>query len=382
MKRFDRRCFCAGVGFTLARIFLPRGDSHAAIVAPLAPTKLSYESIGETGPLGTPVNAIAWSSDGQLLALTSRGGRVVQLWDAKSKKKIWELNKQVADDSSSLAFTLDGTHLIISSALVGAEYRNVALSLIEVETGRLARNIDRPSNLNVDSHKASWATSWALNSAGTRLAASFFSVSRIPFAVYDTSDWRIASVIDSPSSWPRDRRFAFDPISGALATNAPALLLGAPNPSGNRPIGRPPSIEVWDVDAAKLIKRLPPHGAIRAYVPKSHSVIIGGIVPLLSVPQQLSYISLLDSVSEMKNTIAQVAGQVRDVAVNYNGTVFSSVCWGDILTVWRMSEDKTVLMWSRELDLSRRAYIGGPAFHPKVDIMAFAINNQLCLSQV
>jgi hypothetical protein len=150
------------------------------------------------------------------------------------------------DGSSSLAFTRDGKHLIISSALTGAEAPNVALSLVDVETGRVAKNIDRPPGMD----KARNATSWALNATGTRLAASFFSVPRIPFAVYDTEDWHVVAVIDSPSSFPRDRPFAFDPISGVLATNAPALLLGAPSPSGNRPIGRPASIPLPSATSA------------------------------------------------------------------------------------------------------------------------------------
>jgi WD40 repeat protein len=372
MMSCNRRDICAGLGLTALNTMLSNGNAHGGIMIPgVAPSKLTYEPLTETGPAGTAVNAIAWSPDGELLATTTRGGTLVQLWDVKAKKNIWELQKGIADQSLSLVFTLDGKHLIISSALAGAERHGVVLSLVDVETGRVTKNIGRPEGME----EAGVARNWVLNATGTRLAVSFFTVEPIPFPVYDTADWHAAAVIDS-----RARRFVFDPVSGVLAANAPASWIGEKNTSSRRLDYSTAGIEIWDVDANRLLKKMPSYGRIHTYVPQSHVMVLTSLDPQRPPLQQITDISLLDSISETKNTIMQFMGTAGLVAVNRDGFVFSALVTGSDMAVWRMSEDKSEVTWSRRLELTGAGF-SAPVFNPKADLMAFAIENRLCLAQ-
>jgi WD40 repeat protein len=101
-----------------------------------------------------------WHPDGEMLATATRNGAIVQLWDIHSKEPLWELHK-VSDGSRSLTFSSNGKYLITSSALAQAEGPDVGFSLIDIETGRAEKNIDRPGELKL----ARLATSWTLNKA-------------------------------------------------------------------------------------------------------------------------------------------------------------------------------------------------------------------------
>jgi WD40 repeat protein len=374
----SKRIFCLGLGAAAINAMLSSGSARGELIIPhIQSPKLVYDPIGETGPLGTLVDAMAWHPDGLRLATKSWGGTSIQLWDVEAKKRIWELRKPVGDSGSSLAFTPDGKQLIISSALSAAEDHDAGLSLVDVESGIIARNIRRPEGME----NASFAANWALNASGSRLAVSFFSARRLPFAVYDTATWQ-AVVIDSPAF--HQRRFVFDPVSGVVATHAPALLLGAPNPTGIRPVGRPPSIEIWDVDTPRLVRRLfIPYSPI-AYLPRSQVLVMLGMTSALpneNVTYNITLFDTTDDKSEHTKNIMNFTDQVKEIAVGFNGDVLFAATWGGTLTTRKMSKDKMELMWSRDLDV-KQASVDAPVFNPKSDRMAFAMNNLICLAQI
>lgn len=374
----SRRSFCAGLSSAIACATLSTSKAEEQIIVPnLETAKLQYDTLAETGPAGTYVEAIVWHPNGEWLATTTRGRTSVQLWDIKSKKSIWQLHTQAGVGSSSLAFSSNGKHLITSSAVASADSLNVGLSLINTESGLVQKNVARPEELK----NAKFATSWALNKDGTRLAAGFFSVTPVPFAVYNTSDWSVAAVVDSPAVFPLGRPFAFEPISSMLATLTPSVMAGKPN-TADRHVVRPAAIELWDIEANRLVKsiqRFP--GFLRTYIPNSHLlVLVSTDLPSQDVPA-MSNISIFDPLEEMVVRTVKLSGSIGNVAVSKNGSVFSAGSLEGRVTAWGMSSDYSSLEWSFATE-RKLEYVAGPVFNPASDVIAFAVGNQLCLSKI
>src|SRR5262249_23634954 len=154
-----------------------------------------------------------------------------------------------------------------------------------------------------------------------------------------------------------------------------ALLLGNPGP--DRPIGRPASFELWDVDANRLVRRRPlSYGLLRTYVPNSHLLVLVAVDLPSQGSQQISHITLLDAENDTINATVDVVGQVENVAVSRDGFVFSAMSSDGHLSLWRTTEDHGKLTTLQSLEV-KHAAMAGPEFGPASDTIAFAINNLL-----
>ena len=369
----DRRKFNVVLISALFREFFVCNNAKGEAVIPtVTGSNINFEELGETGPIGTGVNAIAWSPDGNLLALTTRGGSHIQLWDVIAKRKVWEQNKRIPDGSTSLEFHKGG-QLIISSAADNDP--NAALSLLDAETGKIIHNIDKPA---VFEHRT-FATSWRLNAEGTRLAARFYTAKPMPLAVYETDNWRIKSIIDSVST-PHRRNFAFDPLSGFLATNTPPILLGKPNPRGEIKFARQALIELWDVDSNQLKAQFPMvHGWLSDYMPgSSHMLLVS--IRSTSENSVSGEINVFDPGREVVLRSLAYEGQIRHLAVSRDGACIAAAFWGWPLVLWRLSPNHPDT--SPQTVEVTRADVAGPAFSPAANTMVFGLGNKVYMGTI
>ena len=363
----------AVVGFLLDYVLLTSNARGEAVKATVSNSGFQFKVFCETGPLGTSINAVAWNPDGKLLAVSTRGGTSIQLWDVATAKKKWEYFKKNPDNSTSLAFTRSGQELIVSAA--NSDLADAGLSLISVKTGAVVQHIQQPSTFD----QSTFATTWRLNADGSRLAAGFFTARPLPLVVYETDTWQIKSLVDSVSS-RKDRHFAFSPNSGLLAVNAPQKLSGKPNPQGVRPVERPSSIELWDVEVNQLRARLPTaNGALWEYVPRSDIMVLA-LGNNVSSGNPSGELRFFDVAKEEVIRTLHYEGLLRQVAVSADGVFVAATFWGGPLTLWDLSSNQRDLS-PQLLDVGS-ADCAGLAFSPTGEWLAFSLENELCLKEL
>jgi len=92
------------------------------------------------------VVALAWSPDGSTLATGTIFNIVITLWDARTGQKLRELRRTSPSivSADTLAFTADGKYLVTPTSSRTEDNQHVAMTLWDVATGSIARQIPGP----------------------------------------------------------------------------------------------------------------------------------------------------------------------------------------------------------------------------------------------
>lgn len=231
----------------------------------------NYEKLGEIGRVA--LFGLAWSPDGEFIASSGVGGTIVCLWHVASKRRVWELHRlsQGMGSNRSLCFTTDGQYLITSAV---TELEHGYLALVDAKTGAVVHSIDAPSGSIISSHRAG---AFALSPDGKYLASTPLAVGHADLIVYDATNWTVKRTL--PFENGTDRDFAFDPVTGALATQTVWMPeIEAPY----KPIGkftrvpRTDGVEIWNLESGEIVQYFPAHpGSIHAlrYAPGTQTLL-------------------------------------------------------------------------------------------------------------
>jgi WD40 repeat protein len=205
---------------------VPTADTRSADAPAAAPrvTVLSDEA--------SPA-ALAWSPDGATLAIAGAFNlrnypRLrITLWDVKSGARLGGLANErgVGTSGTSLAFTADGKSLIAPITNSAAEHQHVAMTVWDVASGSITRQIpgplpDKPIGYNN-------GQSLALSPDGTVLAISVYPLDHL-CALYDTAHWGLIGLLRVDEVMPQMLAFSPDGSVLAIAGQGSSIVLFDP----------------------------------------------------------------------------------------------------------------------------------------------------------
>jgi WD40 repeat protein len=146
-------------------------------------------------PGGSPT-AIAWSPDGKLLATSDSLNLRITIWDFAAGTALHTV-KRTFFGGNSLAFTSDGRYLLTSAVAPTGDDNRKSLSLIDVASGQIARDIDGPIE-----HSSNVATNvaqlFAVSSKGDHVAAITRTSNTEFLNIYDQQSWALLSTRQVP----------------------------------------------------------------------------------------------------------------------------------------------------------------------------------------
>ncbi|HEX4427122.1 MAG TPA: hypothetical protein VH079_17115 [Terriglobales bacterium] len=164
----------------------------AASNAPLRLRKIALfrRAPGKIGP--PEVTGVGWSPDGTMLAGYSAYGTLVTIWDTSTGNQLKALNVLGRPHYvDSLFFLRNGHQLVTPITLNSREDNQYSLSLWNVDSGTVDKNIAGPfAGPSMENQPGALA----LSPDGKRIAMSLTSGGR-PVTVYSTQDWSIEQSI-------------------------------------------------------------------------------------------------------------------------------------------------------------------------------------------
>jgi WD40 repeat protein len=173
-----------------------------------APSKLS----------ASEVTGVAWSPDGSMLAGYSAYGAMATIWDASTGRQLNALRITGRPYYvRALFFLSDGHQLITPITLSSRQDNQYSLSLWNLDSGLVERNIEGPFGLSAENQPSALA----LSPSGDQLAMSVTPGGR-PVTVYSTQDW---SIVQSIKTHEQQRDFD-TAVSLAFSTDGKTLAIG------------------------------------------------------------------------------------------------------------------------------------------------------------
>lgn len=135
--------------------------------------------------LDNPVTAIAWSPNGHVIGTSEQGDTIVKIWDSETGQLLHTIHKSY-QGSNRLLFSKNGQYLITSFAGSFDGKNRGALTIIDVSTGRIIRDVDGPhdpSNFVIANDPADFV----LSPDGFLLYVRYNSDDQIRY--YNTNNW-------------------------------------------------------------------------------------------------------------------------------------------------------------------------------------------------
>jgi WD40 repeat protein len=235
-----------------------------------APSEIRSALVAQNG-----VTGVGWSSDSSMLAGYSANGTAVTIWEASTGRQLKALNILGRPHYAwQIVFLDDGHQLITPVTLTSREDNQFSLSLWNLDSGLVERNIEGPFGLPVGNDPQALA----LSPHGDLLAMSVIPGGQ-PVTVYSAQDWSIAQSIKMHEQGDFD-------TAASLAFSADGKMLAV-----GRISGRVSFHDLGDLkaDPVFLDVYLPPHtisvGAM-AYSPDGRLIATGAYFALTIRPDQ------------------------------------------------------------------------------------------------
>ncbi|HVV93424.1 MAG TPA: WD40 repeat domain-containing protein [Hyphomicrobiales bacterium] len=176
------------IGLGVAALLALTAMVPAIEAAPLATPKLTLERVLNTG---SSPGALAWSSDGRLLAISDSLGSRITVWDYKTGTKLRTITKPSAGEWW-LSFLPGTTILATASLSAGAAPPNTSFVLVDAADGRVVTDVPGPLPATAP-RLSNVARKFALSADGT-VAAAITRDGRQDFInFYDARTWKLTS---------------------------------------------------------------------------------------------------------------------------------------------------------------------------------------------
>jgi WD40 repeat protein len=250
------------------------------------------------GKSRTEKRSVAWSPDGQVLAVAS-SDHVVRLWDVDTSQPRRSVLRH--KEVQTVAFSPDGQLL----ATGGAD----AIMLWDLAKMKLRHNI-----------RAEQVTSVAFAPDGQTLAVG----TTASLALYATASGKRQAVLENVSSNCSVSSIAVSPDAKTVARGSNTFL-------------KPARIQLWNVSTRKLQQRMPGHEACcingLAYSPDGKNLFSCG-----GVFDEAGNVNLWDAqTGALKRTLAQSRYEIHSMTVSADGTMLAA----GVMANWMLWETAT-----------------------------------------
>ena len=188
---------CTGIAAIIVMLLLSNVPSNLYATEVCHPTKsidpaqaskpLPDVEIVKTLSLDSYAVGVAWSPDGRMLATAENDELLIKIWNTSDYHVLRTITRENRGSWHTLLFTADSKYLIMSSINGYDGINRTVLSIVDVATGNVVKNVEGPYEPK-QAPLANVASSITLSPDGKVLYVKFNIVDNVVYT-YDTLTW-------------------------------------------------------------------------------------------------------------------------------------------------------------------------------------------------